>query len=276
MASRKPNLVSTKKGPGPKARALARAYDGFRFPPKLYVSAHSSDAAAPDDAVDTVEAFDWRELVAVRRSGDQGKCNSCSSFAIASAIEIYWSKSHQNQPIAVAPGFIHTCLGHSDSSDPEVICTFGVDLYAALRLVKIRGYSTDPGAPYPFPSNACSTVGASGSLLDFAEVLTPHGAKSALATVGPIVADMYIWQDFFEFSSGPGQAYVPDLARKGPYPHSVCVIGFNSSGWIIKNSYGARWGDGSGCGIIAYGCCALLGAPPPPGQVQRQAFTLSL
>lgn len=276
MATKKPKVDGAKKGPGPKARSLARAYDGFKFPPKLYVSSSPSNSASPDDAVDSVDTFDWRALVTVRRSGDQGKCNACSSFAIASAIEIYWSKSHQNESINVAPGFIHTCLGHGESSDPTVVCTFGVDLYAALRLVRTKGYLTGPGASYPFPPNACPTTGASGVISDFAEVSTPQGAKSALANVGPIVADMYIWQDFFEYSSSSGQAYVPDLARKGPYPHSVCVIGFDAQGWIVKNSYGAQWGDGSGCGTIAYGSCALLGATPPSGQVQRQAFTLSL
>ena len=139
MATKKPTVDGAKKGPGPKARSLARAYDGFKFPPKLYVSSSPSNSASPDDAVDSVDTLDWRALVTVRRSGDQGKCNACSSFAIASAIEIYWSKSHQNESINVAPGFIHTCLGHGESSDPTVVCTFGVDLYAALRLVRTKG-----------------------------------------------------------------------------------------------------------------------------------------
>ena len=93
---------------------------------------------------------------------------------------------------------------------------------------------------------------------------------------GPIVADMYFWADFFDYSTARGPAYVPDTAREGPYLHAVCVVGFNELGWIVKNSFGPAWGDGLGFAIIPYGLCALLGAPPPPGGFPRQAFAIDL
>ena len=158
----------------------------------------------------------------------------------------------------------------------EAICALGVDLYAALHLVRARGYVAGGSASYPFPASACSAVQSTGTIASFMPIVDQETAKALLVNSGPLVADMYIWEDFFDFTTSRASSYVADLSREGPYLHSVCVVGFNSEGWIIKNSFGRSWGDGQGFGTIAHGQCALLGSAPPSNRVQRQAFALRL
>ena len=178
--------------------------------------------------------------------------------------------------VRVSPGYIHTCLGHANDTDPQVICSYGVDLFAALTLVLQQGFATLDSAAYPCPPGVCGVIQPTGRISEFGPIAGAGMAKAAIQNAGPIAADMYIWEDFFDYTTARAPTYQPDATRQGPYPHSVCVIGFNDQGWIVKNSMGNSWGDGRGCAVIAYGSCALLGAPPPPGGVPRQAFAVSL
>jgi len=263
-----------------KALQRVRAYRTFRFPEKTYIepltpfmhaeSGESADLASPPPSVD------WRTLVSIAPAHDQGTCNTCTSFSLASAIEILWLRDHPGAPISVSAGYIHTCLGHAGTDDAATICSLGVDLYAGLRLLKSRGFALGKDPSSPLSPGACHALQGSGRLKGFAPVQSANDAKLLLANAGPLVADMYVWEDFFSFRNQPSSAYSPDLSRAGPYLHSVCVIGYSGSGWLVKNSFGPTWGDGTGCATIAYGACALLGAPPPSSGVRRQSFSVRL
>lgn len=262
-----------------KAKSLARAYSRFRFPEKEYVVSQRSlqDLRTIAGELPAArESFDWREQVPVSSPRDQEPCNACTSFAIAAAIEICRLRTDPDTPIIVSAGYIHTCLGHAEDTDPQSICAFGIDLYRALRLVKEKGYVAGETGNYPFAPGACRLTNANGTIGDFFPVADKETAQSIIPTFGPVVADMYIWNDFFDYTTTRAAAYSPKSVGERPYLHSVCVIGFNTAGWLIQNSFGRNWGDGRGCGTIAYGSCGLLGAPPPKDGVERQAFAIRL
>jgi C1A family cysteine protease len=261
------------------ARRLRRAYARFKPPPaapsrleSVRARALSDDLASPT----TVAAFDWRTRIVITPAQQQGTCNACSSFAVAAAIEAIWMTANAGRPIALSPGFIHTCLGHQGDTDPDSICEGGVDLFAAVNLVQQNGYALSSPGDYPFAAAACSATPAAGHISGFEPISGSSDAKTRLVSDGPIVADLYIWQDFLDYTINRAPTYVPDMTRPGPYLHSVCVVGFDARGWIVKNSYGPDWGDGSGFANIAYGFCALIGAPPPPGGYAREAFAIQL
>jgi hypothetical protein len=261
------------------SESLARAFRRFRFPDGPSRALPEAESAPPEILSQPpvqVEAFDWRAVIALAPPSHQGTCNTCTSFAIAATIEAHWQIAHRLNPISVSAGFTHTCLGHAGSADVETVCTFGIDIFATLNLVKTHGYARRAGGDYPFPASLCPTTGVIRGLRGFATVTDAPTAKRQIVSRGPILADMYFWADFFDYTTARGPAYVPDTTREGPYLHAVCVVGFNVLGWIVKNSFGPAWGDGLGFAIIPYGQCALLGAPPPPGGFPRQAFAIDL
>jgi hypothetical protein len=175
----------------------------------------------------------------------------------------------------VSPGYLHTCIGHRNDSDLAQICRDGIDLSRMLLRVQEQGYASAASGDYPFDPRICSNTPLAGGISAAQEIAGPNEAKQRLLT-GPIVADMYVWPDFFGYTTNFAPAYMPNQSSGPRFLHSVCVIGFGPAGWLVRNSYGPNWGDGTGHATVPYSECALLGAPPPPGGVPRQSFFIQI
>jgi hypothetical protein len=65
--------------------------------------------------------------------------------------------------------------------------------------------------------------------------------KSALIEYGPLVVCIYIYKDFYSYKEG---VYKHEWGDKVG-GHVVTIVGFDDSKecWIVKNSWGAKWGD---------------------------------
>jgi C1A family cysteine protease len=66
---------------------------------------------------------------------------------------------------------------------------------------------------------------------------------------------MELWEDF-QSERYKGELYRHQSGLYGGL-HTVEVVGFDTEGWIIKNSFGPKWGD-RGFGKVAYGECLLF------------------
>lgn len=202
-------------------------------------------------------AVDWRARGVVPRARDQGRGNTCTSFAICAALEAL--HLIQRRPaIRLAPGYIHTCLFGLGQEEP-------CDLGYAVEAVAASGVAYGFPGDYPYPGAFCST----GNLFAVQRRRAVSGAaaaKTALATIGPLVAEMWIYPDFIGFR-GSG-AYAHDHAGATQL-HNVCVVGYDDGlgAWIILNSHGPAWGRGDGTGYVAYGTGELV-------TESRQAYQL--
>ncbi|HEX3366052.1 C1 family peptidase [Phenylobacterium sp.] len=216
-------------------------------------------------------AWDWRSQNVIGPARSQVPCNSCASFAIGAAIEAL-VRIRGHPPIAVDPGFIHTCLVHQGAvGDPTTDCQAPADLFTALTAIKARGYALDTGQ-YPFPAAACAAVADLQPIAGFG-VLGVGALQSAIVRGGPVVTEMWVWENFFDYR-GQTPTYIPDPTSPGSLGHVVCIVGFDATGWIIKNSYGPGWGR-QGFATIRYGDCGI-GAPPPPNQYACAAYSIAL
>ena len=74
--------------------------------------------------------------------------------------------------------------------------------------------------------------------------------KVWLATRGPLVTYMTVYDDFYYYAGGVYQHSTGNLDGG----HCVCVIGYddNQGAWICRNSWGTGWGA-AGFFLIAYG-----------------------
>lgn len=238
--------------------------------------AHSLKAAPQAELIQAPASCDWRDKVAINPPANQGLCYACTSFALASTIEARWLIAHPGQPIWLSAGFLHTCIGHAADTDPKTICNVGCDMYAVVTLLQTKKYARSSPGDYPFAPNACSIADRLGTIGGFDEIADGDAAKSDVVNAGPLAADLYIWQDFFSYTTKRGPAYIPDTSTPGPYLHSICVVGFDATGWIIKNSMGTSWGDGSGFATVPYGACGIIGGQAPPGKSPRQAYSITV
>ena len=83
--------------------------------------------------------------------------------------------------------------------------------------------------------------------------LTDSQLKAILAIHGPVSVAFHADTLFHSYRSG-----VHSCPYYSQINHAVVLVGYNSQGWIIKNSWGTTWGD-NGYGIISYGNDCRMG-----------------
>jgi C1A family cysteine protease len=210
---------------------------------------------------------DWRDAGVITPVRYQGSCGACASFAASAAIEALLRIANSADQTEVDAGYMHTCTVLGGEPD----CTMSADLGPALVAVVAKGYAVvGPTSAYPYPASQCGGVPTRPAGA-YAELASSDEAKNALMR-GPVVAEFFVWPDFMSYRGQPS-VYVPNLVGSWNL-HSVCIIGFDAQGWIIKNSYGTNWGVG-GFATIAYGTCGLFGGTPA-GELPGQVFALTL
>ena len=216
------------------AIAAATALQGFR-----------AAIAAP-------AAVDWRNkggdwTTPVR---DQQSCGSCVAFGTVATLEarinIACNNANLDKDLSEAHLFYCGCGN---------CCGTGWNFPPALDFCKNTGVGLETSFPYT-PGNQPCKAGVSPyiKIAGWSQVLTVADRKNILATKGPMVAGMAVYQDFFAYHSGVYRHVSGDLAGY----HAISVVGYDDGAqcWICKNSWGTGWGD-SGWFKIGYGECLI-------------------
>ncbi|XP_062715733.1 procathepsin L-like [Aedes albopictus] len=240
---------------------FAQTMNGFKPSGAADQSPRQARAAAPTTT--SVTSIDWRTLGAVTPVKAQGRCGSCYSFASMGALE-----SHN---------FIKTGKLVTLSEQNIIDCTIaygnygcnGGSMATVYKYVKANS-GVDTGASYPYKgavSNSCefnpANIGA--SITDYVLVPKNEAAlQAAVATIGPVsVAIDTSLPSFQLYKSG---IYYDPLCSSTKVTHGMLVVGFGTENgtdyWLIKNSYGASWGEqgylrlarnkNNHCGVASY------------------------
>ena len=208
-------------------------------------------------------AVDWRNNGGnyVTSVKNQGSCGSCVSFCSCSTIEsaVRIKLGNPSYAIDLSEGFLQFCGGGS--------CN-GWGLTSGLDFAKSTGVTDEACMPYVPNNMTCATSRCADwqnrltKITSYTSHATTDARKTALATIGPVLAGMEVWSDFFAYKSG---VYVKSASatRVGPNNtpgyHCISVVGYDDAQgcWILKNSWGTNWGEG-GFARVAYGQADLL------------------
>ena len=210
-------------------------------------------------AVGAPAAVDWRTGGYVTSIKNQGSCGSCVSFCSCSVIESAVRIKLQNPTFAIdlSEAFMQFCGGGSCS---------GWGLTSGLSFAQSTGVTDEACMPYQPQNMNCAASRCSDwqnrltKISSFTGHATTAARKDAIANVGPVLAGMEVWSDFFAYSGGAPYVKSSAATRLSPPGyHCISVVGYDDSQqcWIIKNSWGTTWGD-SGFGRIGYGQTDLL------------------
>jgi C1A family cysteine protease len=228
--------------------------------------------------------FDWRNVNGiswVTGVRNQANCGSCWAFAAVAAVEAKYNVERlgsQQSPINLSEQQLLSCPGGGGGC-------LGGSITVALNYVKTNGISVEGALPYTSTncktsSNNCKTSCTSATLPGCAKPLLTNTQCSMQNWQSPF----YNWQAF-QISSlhQVNGNNVDDIKRAlvchGPLAvcssnwwHCILLVGWDddyreqlpglariiwesnnwsSGAWIIKNSWGAGWGN-NGYGIIPF------------------------
>jgi C1A family cysteine protease len=203
-------------------------------------------------------SFDWRNKNGqnyVTPVKNQGACGSCVSFCTCAVMEsaARIKLGNPSYNIDLSEAFCQFCGGASCS---------GWGLTSGLDFAKSTGVTDEACMPYQATNLNCANERCSDwqnrltKISSYAPHSTMAARKDAIATKGPLLAGMAVYSDFYAYSSG---VYVKTSSAIFKGLHCVCVVGYDDTQqcWIVKNSWGAGWGD-SGFVRIRYGQPDLL------------------
>ena len=215
--------------------------NGYRHDLKKSSNLLGASFIAPAN-VEYPESVDWRTLGAVTPIKDQGMCGSCWAFSATGSLEGQHfrqtgklvSLSEQNLVDCVKD---HGCHGG------------WMDI--AFKYIKDNGgIDTEESYPYEDQYNICRYRKKDVGATDIGFIDIPHGdedaLKAAVATVGPVSvaidASGFISQFYAE-----GVYNDPNCSSEN-LNHGVLAVGYgvDDNGeeyWLVKNSWGTKWGD---------------------------------
>jgi len=137
-------------------------------------------------------------------------------------------------------------------------------------IITNNGITTEDAYPYTAQDGTCNTnVTSAATLSSFVDVTAgSETALKAAVNIGPVSIAIEADQQCFQFYSG---GILSDPSCGTQLDHGVLVVGYgtdqstNTPYWIVKNSWGASWGE-SGYIRLKMGIdeCGLLTEPSYP------------
>jgi hypothetical protein len=271
-------LMKPREGARPPAPAPAPE---AQFLPTVAPTRKLSQARSLSQAVPL--AVDWRAAGKVPPVRNQGSCGSCWAFAAAATVEI------QAAIQGVASG--------ADTSEQQTLdCSSGGSCNGggaegAFEYIANNYAAAEALYPYAGAQGTCHNVSRAGALgLSSSPGYTYSGwdAPSIMQAVsqGPVAITFNANGAFQSYAGGIFQAsQCPEYGVN----HAMAVVGYNATAgvgspdsyWIVRNSWGAGWGEGGYARVQMidgeYGACFMYywfsisvvpptstAAPPPP------------
>lgn len=198
-------------------------------------------------------AVDWRNNNGnwVTPVKNQQDCGSCVSFAVLATVEARMNIVCKNQNLDkdLSEAFLFYCgCGNC--------CGTGWNFPPALDFCKNRGMLDEAVFPYTPGNQPCKPglPAPTMKLTNWTSLLATADRKNAIASKGPVVAGMAVFQDFYNYTGG---VYRHTTGQLVGY-HAISCVGYDDTQkcWICKNSWGAGWGEG-GFFRIGYGECEI-------------------
>ena len=188
----------------------------------------------------------WVDDGAVTPVKNQGQCGSCWSFSVTGNMEGVYKVAHGELPVLSEQQLVdceHDCMEYKGQQVCDQGCNGGLMPNAMAYAVR-EGMTTEDKYKYTAKDGKCQYT-PSQALYHFSDWRAVNGTDNdmvaALNDIGPLSVgvDATLWQFYFGgiFSAICGKQL----------NHGVLLVGYGVQGkkeyWIIKNSWGASWGE---------------------------------
>ena len=226
---------------------------------------------------DPPPSWDWRTMGGTTPAKQQGGCGSCWAFAATGALESLYKITTGTQVLLSE----QQCLSCNEYGDGCSGGNYGscVDLWQWFGSVQSSCFPYYGSDSYPCRQSECAVVVRLTGTINVPNL--PEYLKNA-CMIHPIYVSLYAPPSLNYYSGG---CYVGPPT--GSRNHAVLLCGWDDSAcsgngaWLIKNSWGASWGESGFC-WIQYNTCSLGGpsvtyeiAIPPLARVGYRGHTVA-
>jgi C1A family cysteine protease len=200
------------------------------------------------------DSVDLRQYALAPR--DQGQEGCCTGFAMAAFREILWTlKTGSMIAGYLSPAYLYQSARTIEGTFPQDSgATTGDEATGiATKGVCPESFMPYSGDPSEAANPACDVAAQTFKVGNFQTVdfSNADGMKAILAVKQPIVFAFEVYQSF-ENPGANGLLTMPDPSESMLGGHGVLCVGYNSLGWIVRNSWGTSWADGGYC-YMPYG-----------------------
>jgi len=198
----------------------------------------SSGLAAPP-------SVDWRQQGAVTPVSNQGGCGSCYTFASAGALEGAFFR-RTGRLVKLSEQHLLDCSGRYGNGG----CDGGLMTNTYNYVIQNRGISSYNVYPYQERVMQCrwNPQYNAGTISSYSVVNrnSESSLMEAVAQVGPISVAMDASpRNLMMYRGG---VFNNPACSPTQLNHAVTLVGYGTEGgipyWLIKNSWGAQWGEG--------------------------------
>jgi cathepsin L len=222
-----------------------------------------------EDNTTAKQAVDWRSEGAVTPVKNQGQCGSCWTFSSTGSLE-----GRHFQKTGVLTSFseqqlVDCCNNSTGGCDYSQGCQGGI-MDEALTYTQTFDLMTEADYPYTAQNGNCAYKGA-GTGAGYNNVsktdISPKNKSAFKASIasGPTSIAIEADQMAFQFYNGG----VLDSGCGDQLDHGVLAVGYGKTATeeyaIVKNSWGASWGDAGFLKIsLDNDSCGLMNQPVRP------------
>ena len=176
------------------------------------------------------ESVDYRKDLP--RAWDQGSDGPCSAYA-AAAIKTWQELKDYGSTEELSRYFIYNLRhnapkkGMTPRHTMQLLRKYGIPYKDSFK----RRWKKKEDIPQEVMDEAINH-----RILGYARIMTVDGLKKSIYKNGPA----YIAMPVFNDSSSFWKANFNERILGG---HALCVVGYNSDGFILRNSWGSNWSD---------------------------------
>jgi len=195
--------------------------------------------------------IDWVAKGAVTAPKDQGNCGSCWAFSTTGSLE-----GLSFQLDGKLRSFSEQQLVDCSGSFGNQACQGGL-MDNAFKYVKANGITLESSYAYTAKKGTCKTgITADFKIGGFVDIKKCEDLANAIqARVISVAVDASNWSTY------KGGVF---NNCKTQLNHGVTLTGISSGSWVIKNSWGATWGEKGGIRLAAGNTCGICNVASYP------------
>jgi len=179
---------------------------------------------------------------------NQASCGSCWAFATTEVLESHYAISNTGQtPPILAPQTLVSCLKNPQGCGGTGGCE-GATPELGFNYTKAKGIALEKDFPYKATDEPCVAYKAAATVSGYVKLKqnSSDALETALANVGPVAIAVSAGQ-WFSYGGGvfSGGCKMPVYWKKDVcnLDHAVVVVAYTPEYWLVRNSWGAGWGE---------------------------------